>query len=666
MPIGFFTQSEMAASKPPVSRIPKCGSCGLWKLCKSPKMSVSGKGQKKILIVGEAPGENEDKENRQFCGVTGRKLEAALASVGINMRRDCWLTNSLICRPPKNAAPTSNQIDYCNTLDAPIWMADLSFKPLGDVKVGDKVVGWTRIKVEGKVGIRSKRKLVRATVTDVRRRIANVVAIQFESGKVIRCTADHKWLAGKHTWMNNKEYFKPASVGEFLNKVVEPVEELPSDLSYHAGYIGAMLDAEGHCELKKTQKTGKIYIAQSVSKNPQVCDQIRSSLTQLGLDHNWIQLAKKYAPEVMGAVIKGGIDTEVKLLNWCKPAKWSKRLKKQITKRTNFMRRDKVVSITPCGKEEVACLTTTSGNYIAWGYASKNCRPNLIRTIEDLKPEIIILVGGAAIESLISWVWKDKVGRVERWIGWHIPSQKLNAWICPIWHPSFVSRTEHEGKHPEVPIIWREHLRQIGKLSGRPWDVVPNYKKQVRIILEADEAVKEIEKIIATGGYAAFDYETNTLKPEWEEARIVCCSICQNGDNTISFPWSGAVVEPMRRFVRSPIKKIASNLKFEDRWSVRFLRSAVRKWFWCTMLGGHISDNRRGISSIKFQSFVWLGADSYNDHIVEQLKAKGESKVNNVIREVEIGQLLTYCGLDSLLEYHTCFKQRKAMNYDSD
>jgi len=77
-------------------------------------MEVYGKGERKILIVGEAPGYNEDKEGRPFIGETGTYLKNRLKEIGIKMDRDCWLTNALICHPEKNRTPTSEEISYCH------------------------------------------------------------------------------------------------------------------------------------------------------------------------------------------------------------------------------------------------------------------------------------------------------------------------------------------------------------------------------------------------------------------------------------------------------------------------------------------------------------------------------------------------------------------------
>jgi uracil-DNA glycosylase len=67
---GFFKGSELKLVKAPSARVPQCGVCGLWRGCKTPKMEVSGKGKRRILIVGEAPGADEDTQGKPFVGVT--------------------------------------------------------------------------------------------------------------------------------------------------------------------------------------------------------------------------------------------------------------------------------------------------------------------------------------------------------------------------------------------------------------------------------------------------------------------------------------------------------------------------------------------------------------------------------------------------------------------
>lgn len=110
---GFFSPSQLAQFKEPPNLYAKCGLCKLYKTCNSPRMEPSGKGKSGVLIVGEAPGANEDRDGVQFTGKTGQLLESVLASIDVKMRRDCRITNALACRPPNNIIPKLKMVDWC-------------------------------------------------------------------------------------------------------------------------------------------------------------------------------------------------------------------------------------------------------------------------------------------------------------------------------------------------------------------------------------------------------------------------------------------------------------------------------------------------------------------------------------------------------------------------
>ena len=76
-------------------------------------MPVVGKGQRKILVIGEAPGAYEDQQNRPFVGKSGQLLQRTMLKYGVDLFRDCWVTNTLICRPPDNRDPKANELDSC-------------------------------------------------------------------------------------------------------------------------------------------------------------------------------------------------------------------------------------------------------------------------------------------------------------------------------------------------------------------------------------------------------------------------------------------------------------------------------------------------------------------------------------------------------------------------
>ncbi len=79
-----------------------------------------GNHEAEIMFIGEAPGENEAKTGRPFCGRAGKVLDELLESVGIE-RRDVYVTNIVKDRPPKNRDPLPEEIEiYAPFLDRQI------------------------------------------------------------------------------------------------------------------------------------------------------------------------------------------------------------------------------------------------------------------------------------------------------------------------------------------------------------------------------------------------------------------------------------------------------------------------------------------------------------------------------------------------------------------
>lgn len=401
---GFFRQSEFT-SKRPLTMVAKCGECGMYQQCESPKMQPSGKGKRRVLIVGEAPGAKEDELGRQFVGKTGQRLRNTLRKFAVEPDRDCIFTNALICRPPNNEIPEGRQT------------------------------------------------------------------------KLVDC-----------------------------------------------------------------------------------------------------------------------------------------------------------------------------------------CRPNLIKTINQYNPDVIIPLGKTAIKSLIGWIWKEDVGSVERWAGFQIPSQKPNVWICPNWHPSFVERADDRV----LDRIWEENLRKAFEIEGKPWDEIPDYRKEIHCIIDPEEAADVLTKYHKTTNRVSFDYETNMLKPDSTKARIVCCSVCFDGKYTIAFPWHGKAIREMLAILWDDrIKKIGFNLKFEDRYTRAKYGKGVKNWKWCGMTAAHVLDNRPDITSLKFQAFVLFGVDAYDAAIKPYLRTRGGGgNEENRIREVSLRQLLDYCGMDSFLEYKVWQRQYKELYHE--
>jgi DNA polymerase len=73
-----------------------------------------GKYTAKVMIVGEAPGKEEDESGKPFVGAAGRYLDNVLEGTGLD-RADFFITNTCKCRPPKNRTPRSIEVGTCTS-----------------------------------------------------------------------------------------------------------------------------------------------------------------------------------------------------------------------------------------------------------------------------------------------------------------------------------------------------------------------------------------------------------------------------------------------------------------------------------------------------------------------------------------------------------------------
>lgn len=293
------------------------------------------------------------------------------------------------------------------------------------------------------------------------------------------------------------------------------------------------------------------------------------------------------------------------------------------------------------------------------------CRPNLVRTIRELKPKVIILLGGSSVQSLISTEWDRSVGGISRWAGWTIPSPTYNAWVCPTYHPSYVMRMDED---PVLVRMTKDHLKKalsLARQEPRPLSL-DRLRANVECVLDPSVVRERLRDLGQRSGFLAFDYETNMLKPDRPDARIVCCSFCTDGETA----WAGMMgpreLKLLSAVLRNEgLRKIGSNIKFENRWTMARLGHPVANWWYDTMLGAHVMDNRPEITSVKFQAYVLLGVPDYESSLGGLLKVKGSNKQNR-IDEIHPKDLLLYCGIDSLVEYKVAMAQRQLMGLPID
>ncbi len=252
---------------------------------------------------------------------------------------------------------------YCNPPETPMLMPDFGQKPLSEVVVGDEVMGW-------KQGTSArKRHLVPSKVLAVHRHVAPIVKVTMSSGKVMRCTPDHNWLRARKLEFKRgtKHYVYPWTVPKvgipLVNVWSEPDLKLDPERQRAADWLGGIFDGEGSLA---GYGRGQIQISQSRTANPLVCARIEESLRLLGF--RWTERANGACSSFN---ILGGKHERLRFARLCRPAKMQAII--DGLRGAHFGTPDWVTKIEPDGEGEVIGLTTSTGNYVAWGTASKNC-----------------------------------------------------------------------------------------------------------------------------------------------------------------------------------------------------------------------------------------------------------------------------------------------------
>ena len=111
-------------------------TCGLKELATQPVYEITPPSSG-ILLIGEAPGKNEDLQGRPFVGSAGKFLDELLKSIGFS-REEVYVSNVVKYRPPNNREPQEDEKDACR-----VWLnAELLFvKPRVIVTLGRHALG---------------------------------------------------------------------------------------------------------------------------------------------------------------------------------------------------------------------------------------------------------------------------------------------------------------------------------------------------------------------------------------------------------------------------------------------------------------------------------------------------------------------------------------------
>jgi uracil-DNA glycosylase family 4 len=293
----------------------------------------------------------------------------------------------------------------------------------------------------------------------------------------------------------------------------------------------------------------------------------------------------------------------------------------------------------------------------------QHCKPNVEKVIEELKPTFIWLMGGVAIDSLFLDIvsGEQSIGKWRRYV---IPFHKYNAWVIPMYHPSYVNR----NKDAKLKMVFESDLQYAASCLSMDRPTPFDYENRVKKLTVFHDVITELENA-HKAETIFFDYETSSLNPYQKDQKIWSVSFATNSEEAFAFPfhYPGAwdeielsAIELMwKSILEDPdIKKVAHHLKFEDKWGRGVLNVKTQNLHWCTMTTQHILDDRPETTGLKFQAFVRWGVLDYEKETQKYIQETDEKGYNKLYL-CPIPKLLQYGGLDSLFGFKLLEEQTR-------
>lgn len=306
--------------------------------------------------------------------------------------------------------PTRGWPHLCTPAESPVLMSDWSEKPISEIKAGDYVIGFKA------GGTANRMKLRPVKVLSVHKTVGMVSQVKMSSGRTVKCTPEHKWWTMRAPSVGDRHKpYLPARVGQELFSVVSDMPVLNPDQQRWMDWLGGILDGEGSC-----QKGNTIFISQSHTANPEVCNGIRECLEVLGF--KWTQFTRpagiyggrKHQPATQW-MLKGGRSMMRQILLQAKMSKRQRVIDSMYFRGgVREIRTEKhiVQDISPLGFDQVYALETETGNYVVWGFASSNSSQYLMNPRSEAD-------GLLESEKEIVWVPQDVIRKLYAYLTLH-------------------------------------------------------------------------------------------------------------------------------------------------------------------------------------------------------------------------------------------------------
>jgi len=256
------------------------------------------------------------------------------------------------------------------------------------------------------------------------------------------------------------------------------------------------------------------------------------------------------------------------------------------------------------------------------------CRRLLDKFLDATQPDMIIALGGTAIQAVLSDApFSPSATQMH---GRIVPCPARQCWVACGFHPSYYlhEKGKYDLRMAEFCDRVVEWMAEHGEWTDLRLD--PSAYEIVENIVELDSRLAAYN---ATGHPVAFDYETTCLSPWDERAKLLTCAFADSPDRGWCLPlyhpqasWDRDEIGPvvldiLQTWLAGPCPKVIQNWQFEEIWSQVHLGVGINNVVADTMVVEHVLDNRRGVCGQEFSEYVRYGESAHKGMVnVTRLK----------------------------------------------
>jgi hypothetical protein len=264
---------------------------------------------------------------------------------------------------------------HCVAPETKILTADLKWIPAEEIKPGDKLIGYDECNNTEK----GNRAWKSATVEKATRLIEPCYKLTMEDGSTLIASADHRWLCNSvHTncWRVTKDLIARGDYCDGRSShIIKPLKVWEEDKSYEAGYLAAAFDGEGHISQTPNNCNGaRINLGFSQRENgmSNAVEEIlkRKNFVfnrQEGKEHE-----SRFGANTYRYYISGGKCEVLRFLGQMRPKRLLEKFNPDMLGIMRSINRIAVIKKEFIGDQEVIGLQTSTGTFIAEGFASHN------------------------------------------------------------------------------------------------------------------------------------------------------------------------------------------------------------------------------------------------------------------------------------------------------